>query len=224
MTNIPGQRYLHVIDDVCSLRWECLTQEELCAVAWAYYFFSVQFRENLRTACDLFPQDERLILLRAGECDTDNLSPYPGIAALGERMNHDEFMRRLIMQATLPEDTIVRLKMAGALYLDDLRQATPLAKAQSIASYEDGGLERVFTAILSAPDWRHPALQAFRHFLIEHIKFDSDPDGGHGALSRHLVPDDRILPLWVAFHSLLVQAVPRLQHTQALQSSELENA
>ncbi|MGD0429609.1 MAG: hypothetical protein ABSA58_00835, partial [Acetobacteraceae bacterium] len=55
------------------------------------------------------------------------------------------------------------------------------------------------------------ALKAFRHFLSEHIRFDSDPDEGHGALSRHLRPDDRILPLWTAFARLLVDFVPTLE-------------
>ena len=83
--------------------------------------------------------------------------------------------------------------------------------ALSIASYEDGGLENVFGAILKAPHWDTPLLQAFQHFLSEHIRFDSDPDAGHGALCRHLVPDDRVLPLWTAFRRLLVEAAPALK-------------
>lgn len=59
----------------------------------------------------------------------------------------------------------------------------------------------------------NPALRAFRHFLLEHIRFDSDPNGGHGALSRHLSPDDRILPLWTAFRDLLRDFVPGLAAT-----------
>jgi hypothetical protein len=68
-------------------------------------------------------------------------------------------------------------------------------RALSIASYEDGGLEKVFTSFLRAERWNGPLLQAFKHFVAEHVRFDSDPDQGHGALSRHLKPDDRILPL-----------------------------
>ena len=80
----------------------------------------------------------------------------------------------------------------------------------ALASYEDGGLERVFRAILTAPDWNGPLQQAFRHFLTKHIRFDSDPDQGHGALCRHLTPDDRVLPLWAEFKQMLIEAVPRL--------------
>ena len=53
-------------------------------------------------------------------------------------------------------------------------------------------------------------LQAFKHFLTEHIRFDSDPEQGHGALCRHLTPNDRILPLWTAFKEILVEAAPGL--------------
>jgi hypothetical protein len=31
-----------------------------------------------------------------GERDTDNLSPWPGVAKAGEKMNRDEFMRRTL--------------------------------------------------------------------------------------------------------------------------------
>ena len=62
-------------------------------------------------------------------------------------------------------------------------------------------------AILEARDWDSPALRAFHHFLVEHIRLDS---GEHGGLCRHLVADDRIAPLWSAFRNLLVGAAPRL--------------
>ena len=55
-------------------------------------------------------------------------------------------------------------------------------KALALASYEDGGLESVLKTILTAPDWDDALLQAFKHFLVEHIRFDSDPEQGHGAL------------------------------------------
>jgi hypothetical protein len=79
-----------------------------------------------------------------------------------------------------------------------------------LSSYEDGGLEAVFRAILTAPDWNEPSLGAFKHFLVEHIKLDSGEDS-HGSLARHLVADDRILPLWEGFRHLLVAAAPSLQ-------------
>jgi hypothetical protein len=53
-------------------------------------------------------------------------------------------------------------------------------------------------------------VEGFRYFLFAHIQFDSNPDGGHGALARHLKPDDRVLPLWSAFYDLLVGFVPAL--------------
>jgi hypothetical protein len=202
--------YQKIIDEIGELNWSTLTLGELMSVAGAYYYFSVQFRENLELACDQNPWDEQLARLHREECDTANLSPFPGVAEPGERMNHDEFMLRLLNMSPLTPHVRGRIDRLGASYLAYIRDFDPVTRALSIASYEDGGLERVFTSILLARDWNDPSLRAFRHFLVEHIRFDSDPVAGHGSLSRHLVPDDRIFPLWRAFRDLLVGAVPAL--------------
>lgn len=171
---------------------------------------NAQFRENLEVARKLYPEDGRLQELDRGERDTDNLSPWPGVAAPGERMDHDEFMRRTLELTPIEEHERDQLKVIGRGYLATVRSRDKTSRALSIASYEDGGLEKVFGAILQAPCWEGPLLQAFRHFLVKHIEFDSDPNAGHGALCRHLTPDDRVLPFWVAFKSMLLEAVPRL--------------
>jgi len=202
--------YEQVIDDICDLNWSNLSQEDLVNVAWAYYHFSVQFREGLELACALYPDDDRLRQLNQGERNTDNLSPWPGVAAIGERMNHDEFMRRTLALTTISESRRRNLATIGQVYLTKTRTMDDHTRASAIASYEDGGLESVFRAILRAPHWSNPLLQAFRHFLAEHIRFDSDPEQGHGALCRHLTPDDRVHALWAEFRQLLVQAAPRL--------------
>ena len=202
--------YEHVIDDICNMNWINLTQEDLINVAWVYYYFSVQFRENLEVARNLYPDDDRLRQLDQGERDTDNLSPWPGVAAIGERMNHDEFMRRTLTLTTISESRRRDLAALGQAYLTKIRAMEDDSRASAIASYEDGGLERVFRAILKAPHWSNPLLQAFRHFLAEHIRFDSDPEQGHGALCRHLTPDDRVHALWTEFRQMLVRAAPRL--------------
>ena len=79
--NSTGFAFEQVIDDICELQWNELSQEDLISVAWAYYYFSVQFRECLEIACKFYPDDERLLQLDQGERDTDNLSPWPGVAA-----------------------------------------------------------------------------------------------------------------------------------------------
>lgn len=207
MTVETIDRYQTVIDEIGNLKWSALTKDELMAACWAYYYFSVQFREALLKACELYPSDHKLIELREGECDTDNLSPYPGIAKAGEKMNHDEFMRRVAVMSSLDRNVRDRVENLGRSYLAKVRQMDPLTRAMSLSSYEDGGLETVFRAMLSAPDWDEPSLGAFRHFLVEHIRLDS---GEHGSLCRHLTADDRILPLWNAFRDILVGAAPRL--------------
>ena len=47
-------------------------------------------------------------------------------------------------------------------------------------------------------------------FRLGRLRFDNNPDAGHGALSRHLRPDDQILPLWIAFKHMLIEAAPIL--------------
>jgi hypothetical protein len=209
MNAIQGYAFPKVIDEICSLDWNGLTSDEMMHVAWAYYYFSVQFRESLKTARRLYPDDEKLIQLEREECDTDNLSPWPGVVEAGERVNHDEFMRRTLELCSVGAERS-RFAAAGEAYLAETRALDAQARAASIASYEDGGLERVFTAILQFEDWNNDLLRAFQHFLSMHVQFDSDPDQGHGALSRHIALDDRILPLWQGFKTLLVTCVPAL--------------
>jgi hypothetical protein len=205
-----GFDYEQVIDEICELNWVNLTQADLINVAWIYYHFSVQFRECLEIARNLYPDDQRLLQLDRGERDTDNLSPWPGVAAVGERMHHDEFMRRTLALTSVPEEKRFKLEAIGQGYLTKVRAIDPNSRALALASYEDGGLESVFRSILTAEHWEGPLLQAFKHFLAEHIRFDSDPDQGHGALCRHLTPDDRVLPLWAEFKKMLIEAVPHL--------------
>jgi hypothetical protein len=209
---MSNQKFEGVIDDICGLNWGNLAENDLISVAWVYYFFSVQFRESLGIACKLYPHDDQLLELDKGERNTENLSPWPGVAAAGERMDHDEFMRRTLQLGKIPESRRRKLTAIGQAYLSRVRAMDRTCRAMALASYEDGGLERVFRAILTAPDWNGSLLQAFKHFLSEHIRFDSDPEQGHGALCRHLTPDDRILPLWAEFKHMLIEAVPGLVH------------
>jgi hypothetical protein len=170
----------------------------------------VERAENLQVARELFPEDKKLQALEHEECNTANLSPWPGVAAEGEKMNHDEFMRRLLELSPLSEDMRQYFHAQGDRYLDQVRRMDKLTRALSITSYEDGGLERVFRAILKSPGSANPLVAAFRHFLSEHIRFDSDPEAGHGAMIRHLRPDDRILPLWDGFMQMLIEFSPSL--------------
>ncbi len=202
--------YDKIANEISGFNWSVLTCEELMTVSCAYYYFSIQFCEAVEAACELYPLDRKLMELREGELDTDNLSPYPVIAKEGEKMNHGEFMRRIVAMSSLDHATKVRVETLGRAYLAQVRQLDPLTKAMALSSYEDGGLEKVFRAILHAPDWDEPSLGAFHHFLVEHIRLDSGPGVQHGALCRHLVADDRILPLWIAFRTLLVDSAPRL--------------
>jgi hypothetical protein len=201
----PGDE---VVEEICNLNWRGLSGENLIDVAWIYYYFSIQFRENLEIACELFPDDKQLQQLNRGERNTDNLSPYPGVVATGERVNHDEFMRRTLQLTPIDDIRQRRLEAIGRNYLTKVRAADNWTKARSLASYEDGGLERVFGSILEAQHWNDPLLRSFKHFLERHIELDSDVEGGHGDLCRHLPPNEQVSELWAAFKESLLCAVP----------------
>ena len=203
-------QYHLVVDEICQLNWKALIGQDMIHVAWAYYYFSIQFRENLKVARALYPFDENLKDLEREECETDNLSPWPGVAAVGESMNHDEYMRRVLKIQSVDPFKLRNINAVGERYLEFVRELDDTSRALRIASYEDGGFESVFRAILGFDHWDDALLRAFQHFLSEHVRFDSDPDHGHGALSRHLRPDDRVVPLWQAFKDILVTCVPGL--------------
>jgi hypothetical protein len=211
MISVPQEHaYDRVVSEISQLGFENLSRAGISQVAWAYYFFSIQFRENLQVACRLYPDEPAISRLREEECGTDNLSPWPGVAQPGEKMDHDEFMRRVLLLTPIDQEVQKRIEDAGRAYLERTRAMDDRVRAMSISSYENGGLEAVFTAMLRCQYSDTPLLEAFRHFLVRHIGFDSDPDEGHGALVRHIAPDDRIMPLWAEFRDLLVKSVPGL--------------
>ena len=94
--------YETTIDEICSLDWENLSQDTLGDIARVYYYFSIQFRENLEIACQLYPWDLKLRQLIQEECNTDNLSPWPDVASIGERLNHDDRVDGVLVQLPRP--------------------------------------------------------------------------------------------------------------------------
>jgi hypothetical protein len=205
-----GNGHQAVVDEICGLDWRHLSSAELTNVAWAYYFFSKQFCQSVDIARVLFPDDAALEALDAGERNTDNLSPYDGVVGPGEKVDHDEFMRRTLMLTPIEPERRRRLEIIGQSYFDTVYACDAYTRATSLATYEDGGLESVFTAVLQAPHWDTDLLKAFRHFLVGHVALDSDPDHGHGALCRHIAPTKEVVTLWRAFRDSLIASAPGL--------------
>src|SRR5271166_2372633 len=121
--------YKPVIEEIVDFDWAGLDQKQMTAVAWAYYYFSIQFRENLNAAIVLHPDEEQLQHLAAEECNTDNLSPWPGVAAPGEKMNHDDFMRRVLILTPIEPAMETSLKTIGERYLAATRLVDDQTKA-----------------------------------------------------------------------------------------------
>ena len=197
------------VADICSLNWKSLTADELVDVAWIYYYFSVQFCENVGIARALNPNDKKLLELDRGERNTDNLSPCPGIVEEGEKIDHDDFMRRALRLQPIDDVRRRKLQAIGSAYLDLVRGMDAATRATSILSYEGGGLPRVFTAIRTAPQWDGPLQDAFKHFLDKHIELDGAEDG-HGSLCSHLKLNGDVLELWLAFKNCMTAALPKL--------------
>jgi hypothetical protein len=104
-------------------------------------------------ACRLYPDDLKIQQLKREECNTDNLSPWPGVANNKERLNHDEFMRRLLCLTPINGMRQRRIDKIGQLYLRKVCKLGFITRSASIAGYEGGGLERVFRAILESQHW-----------------------------------------------------------------------
>ncbi|MGH6878101.1 MAG: hypothetical protein ACREHV_12120 [Rhizomicrobium sp.] len=201
-----GNTDTEIVEHICALNWAKLSKDSLIDTAWAYYYFSIQFRENLQVARKVYPDDAHLSELETEECNTANLSPWRGVAAEGERMDHDEFMRRALALGSIKPERCAALCAHGQTYLAAVRGNDPVSRALSIVSYEGGGLERVFRAMLTAREWGDPLLGAFRHFLGRHLQLDDH----HGALVEHLSAGQRAAPLWKLFNELLLNCVPDL--------------
>ena len=114
-------RFKQVIGEICDLGWSGLDEAGVIDAAWSYYFFSVQFQENMEVARALYPDDPKLQDLEREESNTGNLSPWPEVAAEGEKMNHCEFMRRVLELTPIAEDKRYRFEAAGARYLERVR-------------------------------------------------------------------------------------------------------
>src|SRR5690606_14190797 len=132
MSGVPF-RYFSVIDEICELAWGDLSPDDMIAVVWAYYFVSVQFRENLLIARCLYPNDKNLQQLEAEECTTDNLSPWSGVAKPGELLDHDEFLRRVLTLQPTDEASQFKLRRLGEDYLASIRRVDDRVRAASVS-------------------------------------------------------------------------------------------
>ena len=125
-------QFYGVIEEISAFPWSSLSRDDMVDVAWAYHFFSIQFRECLVEARRLYPEDENLRKLEAEECDTDNLSPWPSVAAVGERLNHDEYMRRVLALMPCAAAKAEAFKAIGDRYLAATRSQPSAVLAASL--------------------------------------------------------------------------------------------
>ena len=60
MMAVIGPNTDQAVANIVNRDWRNLSEAEMVSATWAYYFFSVQFRENLEIATDFFPEDNNL--------------------------------------------------------------------------------------------------------------------------------------------------------------------
>tara|TARA_B100001989_G_C24540621_1_gene467343 strand:- start:1554 stop:2237 length:684 start_codon:yes stop_codon:yes gene_type:complete len=196
------------VERICNLGWEDLSENQVKRALHGFYFFSQKFVDNLRTASNLYPEDDGIKSLMQEELNTDNLSPYNGVADEGEAMDHDVFLRRVIQISGLSEEENEELFTKGKQYLEAMDQMPPEAQLQCLVSCEDGGAIQMYSSVLKAQvlDSEDPALQAFKHFLQKHVEFDNEEgaEAGHGTLVRKFEMEDKhIGPFWNHFADFL---------------------
>ncbi len=170
--------YKETVERIKNLHWERLEPHELQQLMYCSYISAREFAEALRIAIGLYPDDENLRAMAAGEIDTDNL-PYADYVRRGD---HADFLEYFIRKEGIEPEEEVRA--ACERYLQACRALPPEVRAMTIFSREEE-LPGIFGRVLAAKDWSAAGLPAFHHYLERHISLDT-ADGGHHDLTQHL--------------------------------------
>ena len=194
------------------MNWRRLSIGELIDVAWAYYFFSIQFRENLLIARELLPDDAQLEQLgsrRKGYGQFISLSRgCRRRGASGSRRVHAE---SVVADADRRASAAIASRRSARLISAKSAPLTVGQGPRASRAMRTGVLRKCSGACCRPRIGRIPCSQGFKHFLEKHIEFDSDVENGHGGLCRHLPPNEGVRELWTAFKESLIQVAPALE-------------
>ena len=184
--------YKNTIAQIKALNWEHMPASELEQVMLLSGYSATEFGESLRIALKLNPGNHALEEMAAGELNTDNLQ-FGTYARTGD---HADFLWHHIKQYGVDTRAPTTVRKAGEDYLTSVRALPDEVRAMSIFSREQE-LPSVFDRILQAPNWRTPALEAFKYYLERHIAIDSQ-DGGHADLVRNMPITETVSPFYRA--------------------------
>ncbi len=193
--NRPTQKkknigYKKVVERIYNLAWEKLSAKELQTLMVLSGYAALEFAESLRIALNEHRESKAFQGMAAGELKTTNLTFDDYI----KKGDHSEFLWHFIEKKGISTDPNVT--NTGKEYLQKVQTLPKEVRVMSIVSREYE-LSRIFARILKAKDWSLPGLQAFRYFLEEHIKLDSE-EGGHADLLQGFKVDDRVTAFYEA--------------------------
>lgn len=190
-----------LVEQIKALPWESLDPQELQQLMYLAWIAAQEFAEALRIARRLYPKDENLKRMAAGELKTKNLD-FDGY---NKRGDHSEFLKNFLDKIGFQPDE--NLRRHGEEYLEACRALNDKTRAMSVFSREEE-LSGIFARILQAQDWSAPGLEAFRYFMEKHIQLDSE-EGGHHDLTKGFPVDYHVQPFYRA-RLKMYEAIPRL--------------
>ncbi len=176
--------YKETVRLIRELDWENLDATSLQDVMYLSFISAFEFAEALRVALRLYSDDSLVQEMSEGELETDNLK-YQEYDKKGD---HADFL--MYFMESCGYTPTEKIEQAGEQYLNVCRAFSDELRAMSVFSreFESTG---IFKRILSAKDWDACGLSAFRYFIEEHIRLDSE-DGGHHDMIKHYTITDEV--------------------------------
>ena len=108
--------------------------------------------------------------------------------------DHADFLWHFIQKHGILAKVPQEVRESVGAYLQAVECLPRAVRVMSIVSRERE-LSGIFERILEAPDWSLPGLAAFRYYLEEHIKLDSN-EGGHADLLAGCEVDERVVEFY----------------------------
>ncbi len=184
--------YKNIVNQIRSLSWQKLSENELVALMVLSYFAAREFGDSLRRALTLYPTSHGLLEMAEEELETNNLK-FADYDKVGD---HADFLWHFVEGFGLLSKVSRGVLEAGLKYQEAIRKLSPEVRAMSIVSRESE-LPGIFEQVLKAENWQSPALVAFRYYLTTHIELDS-MEGGHADMLSDFPVDDRLTDFYSA--------------------------
>jgi len=161
-----------------------------------------EFAESLRIAQKFYPENKDIAAVASGELLTDNLY-YENYRRPGD---HADYLAYFFVRKNLGRRVSLKAQVSADIYLIKCESFTDGQRAMSIISREQE-LHKIFEKIVSSHNWKSNSLDFYEHYLLEHIRFDSQ-EGGHGDLLSKLPLNEKYLDeFWAARFDLYNSAM-----------------